>query len=222
MPTNCVGITNEAVRARIVLSGYTVETPYVRAFNIDRARGKLVATFSASVEVPITATFVAGADIEIWAGLKNNLTKRFTGEIRSITTQPSFNKAGYYNVTMNGVDAMGVLENKTFSRRLRSDGFSLWVSIDSGPRNRPTRGVSIDKTIRNGQHQVTSSSPKLTSTDHTKLIKAPKRGGHKHGPYKRAEGLGSGETDGSGSGLTVHDHTSMEKGGPSFGCYSVD
>lgn len=222
MPTNCVGIRNEPVRAKIVLSGYTVETPYVKSYSIERGRGKLVATFSASVEVPVTATFVAGSNLEIWAGLKDNLTKRFTGEIRTITTQPHFSKAGYFVINMSGVDAMGVLENKTFSRRLRSDGFSLWVSIDSGPTNRPTRGVSIDKTIRNGSHQVTSSSPKLTSTEHSKLIKMPKRGQNKHGPYKRADGLGSGETDGSKGNLTIHDHTTMEKGGPAWGTYSAD
>jgi len=221
MPTNCVGIRNEPVRARIVLSGFTVETPYVKSFSIDRSRGKVVSTFSASVEIPVTATFVAGADIQIWAGLKDRLTKRFTGTIRSVTTQPHFNKAGYFIVNMSGVDAMGVLENKTFSRRLRSDGFSLWVSIDSGPTNRPSRGVSIDKTISNGSHQVTSTTPRLTSLDHSKLTKMPKRGGNKHGPYKKAEGLGSGETKG-GSNFTVHDHTTMEKGGPSWGTYSAD
>ncbi len=221
MPTNCVGIRNEPVRARIVLSGFTVDTPYVKSFNIDRARGKVNATFSASVEIPVTATFVAGADIQIWAGLRDNMTKRFTGTIRSITTQPHFNKAGYFIVNMNGVDAMGVLENKTFSRRLRSDGFSLWVSIDSGPANRPTRGVSIDKTISNGHHQFTSSSPRPTSSEHSKLTKMPKRGGNKHGPYKRAEGLGSGETAGSNN-FTVHDHTTLEKGGPAFGVFSAD
>ena len=221
MPINCVGIRNEPVRARIVLSGFTVETPYVKAFSINRTRGKLVATFSASVEIPVTATFVAGADLQIWAWVKGSLTKRFTGSIKSITTQPHFNKAGYFIVNMTGVDAMGVLENKTFSRRLRSDGFSLWVSIDSGSANRPTRGVSIDKTISNGSHQTVGSSPRPTSSEHSKLIKMPKRGGHKHGLYKRAEGLGSGETAGS-AGLTVHDHTVMEKGGPAFGVFSAD
>ena len=221
MPINCVGIVNEPVRARVVLSGFTVETPYVKSFNIDRARGKLAATFSASLEIPVTASFTPGADIQIWGGVKGNLTKRFTGTIKNMTTQPHFNKASYFIVNISGVDSMGVLENKTFSRRLRSDGFSLFVSIDSGPSNRATRGVSIDKTIKNGHHQVTGPSPKLTSSEHSKLTKMPKRGNSKHGLYGKAEGLGAGEKEGS-TGLTVHDHTTMEKGGPSFSSYSAD
>lgn len=220
MPT-CVGLRTEKIRSTIELSGVTIKTPYVKAFNVEEDREKLANTFSATVEVPVTSSFVPGSDIVIYAGEKDNEEKIFTGEVRSITVQPSFDKAGYFNLSLAGRGKIGELENRTFSRRLRSDGFSLFVSITGGPSNRPTRGVSIDKRIRGGQHQTTSSSPRPTGSEHTKLTKMPKRGGHKHGIYSKAGTLDDWRK-GEDTGLTVHDHTAMNKGGPAWAVYSSD
>lgn len=218
----CIGMEQEAVRATIELSGVEIKTPYVKAFSIDKARQRLSTTFSATVEIPASSSFVAGADIVIYGGLKGAETKRFTGMAKTITTQPSFDKAGYFVLSISGVDKMGDLDGKTFSRRLRSDGFSVFVSIDGGPANRPQRGVSIDKRVRGGKHQVTSTSPRMERGDHSQLTKMPKRGGHKHGMYGKA-GYMNGEKNGeSSAGNGIHDHTDMNKGGPAFGVYSAD
>jgi hypothetical protein len=221
MPS-CVTITKEKIRSTVDLSGYEVKTPYVKGFSIDRSRGKPAKTFSAQLEIPAGANFVPGSDIIIYAGEKDNEKKRFTGMIKTITIQPSFDKAGYYILNISGADIMDNLKDKTFSRRLRSDGFSMFVSIDSGPANRPSRGMSIDKRVRGGKHTFTAKTPKPTSADHTKVTYMPKRNSGKHGVYNKAAGIGSGQEDGSGGGFKTHSHDSMDKGGPAWGTYSTD
>jgi len=217
----CLGIRTEKIRATIELSGVTIRTPYVKAFNVDKARQRLTTNFSATVEIPASSSFVAGADIVIYAGEKDDEQKIFTGMTKSVTTSPSFDKAGYFVLSLSGVDKMGDLEGRTFSRRLKSDGFSSFVSIDGGSSNRPTRGVSIDKRIWGGKHTYTSSSPKASNPEHSKLTKMPKRGGHKHGKYGRAGNIDDWR-QGQEGGLGVHDHSAMNKGGPAFGVYSAD
>ena len=203
------------------MSGVTIRTPYVKSFSVDKTRGRLSTTFSASVEILASSAFVAGSDIVISAGQKGNEQKIFTGMVKSVTTQPSFDKAGYFILSMSGVDKLGDLEGKTFSRRIKSDGFNSFVSIDNGPKNRPSRGVSIDKRVWGGKHTVTSSTPLMNNSEHSKLTKMPKRGGHKHGKYGRAGNLDDYRQGGEGS-LDVHDHTTMSKGGPAFGVYAAD
>jgi hypothetical protein len=217
----CLGIRTEKIRATISLSGVEIKTPYVKSFSVDKVRGRLTTSFSATVEIPASSSFVAGSDIIIYAGEKDNEEKIFTGAIKNITTQPSFDKAGYFILTISGVDKMGDLEGRTFSRRLRSDGFSLFVSIDSGPVNRPSRGVSIDKRVRGGSHQVVSSSPRMEEGEHSKLTKMPKRGSHKHGMYGKA-GYLSNWANGDGASSGIHDHTDLDRGGPAFGVFSTD
>lgn len=218
---SCLGIRNEKIRATIELSGVTVRTPYVKSFSVDQARQRLTTTFSATVEIPVSSSFIAGSDVVIYAGLKDQEEKIFTGVIKTITTQPSFDKAGYFVLSISGVDRLGELEGKTFSRRLKSDGFSVFVSIDSGPANRPSRGVSIDKRIWGGKHTTGSFTPKPESSEHTKLTMMPKRGGNKHGKYGRSGEVGDWR-NGQQGGLSVHDHTEMSKGGPAWGTYAAD
>jgi len=218
---NCVGISVEKIRATIELSGVTIKTPYVKAFNVDKDRRKLSTSFSATVEIPAFSSFIAGSDIVIYAGLKDAEEKIFTGEVKTVTTQPSFDKAGYYILSISGVDKISDLENNTFSRRLRSDGFSLFVSIDSGPTNRPSRGVSIDKRIWGGKHTVASKTPRLEQIEHSQLTLMPKRGVHKHGNYGRAGSLDDWR-QGQAGGLIPHDHQTMNKGGTAWAVYATD
>ena len=220
MPT-CLGIRTEKIRATIELSGVIIKTPYVKAFNVDKARQRLTTNFSCTVEIPVSSSFIPGADIVIYAGLKDDEQKIFTGMVKSISTAPSFDKAGYFQLSITGVDKMGDLEGRTFSRRLKSDGFALFVSIDGGSTNRPTRGVSIDKRIWGGKHTFTSSSPRLSDIEHSKITKMPKRGGHKHGKYGRAGNIDDWR-QGQDGGLTVHDHAALNRGGPAWGSYSSD
>lgn len=225
MTSFCTNVTLEKIRARIAIGGVSIRTPYVKSFSINKTREKLAATFSASLEIYAGIRLYLGSDVEIYDEVNGSERKLFTGEIRDITTQPSFDKAGYYIISISGTDKLGILEGKTFSRRLRSDGFSLFVSIDGGPKNRAKRGVSIDKKIRNGSHQITSTSPNvadITSGGLSSIIYMPKRNADKHGMYARANPLTGTEKGTGSSGTGVHDHTTLIKGGPAFGVYAVD
>jgi len=217
----CLGIRTEKIRARVVLSTFSVSTPHIKAFNIDETRGQLSKTFSCTLEVPVSASYVPGTDLEIHASVGGVEKQKFTGVIKSIQVQPSFDKAGYYILNISGTDKLGDLEGKTFSRRLRSDGFSLFVSIDSGPSNRPSRGLSIDKRVRGGKHTYTSPTPNPNKADHTKLTYMPKRGSSKYGEFGKIGEIGPND-NGSGSGGKVHDHSSMENLGPAWGTYISD
>jgi len=220
--TNCVGIKLEKIRATVDLSGYEINTPYVKAFNISKSRGKIISTFSLSVEVPVTANFVLGSDLIIYAGTKGNEKKIFTGIIKRIESQPSFDKPGYFNLNIAGTDKMGIMENKNFSRRLRSDGMSMFCGITSGAKNKPTRGMSLEKRVRGGSHQFTSKTPKPMSSEHTELTKMPTRGLEKNGPYGKATDIGMASAQKTISGNFIHPHDAMNTGGPAFGTYSAD
>lgn len=218
----CLGMRTEKIRSRINLSGVDIQTPYVKAWSTDSTRTKLSTTFSATLEVSATSSFIAGADIEIYATVDGVERKILTGMVNSIQVQPSFDKAGYFVLSISGEDRMGELEGRTFSRRLRSDGFSLFVSIDSGPSNRPSRGFSIDKRIRGGKHTYTSPTPRPDKGEHTKLTYMPKRGSGRHGEFGKIGGIGPNDGAGSRDGFIVHDHSEMDKGGPAWGVFAVD
>ena len=221
MPS-CLGITKEKIRARIKLSGLDIRTPYVKAWSTEQTRGKLSTTFSATVEVLAGSSFIAGSDIEIYASVNGVEKQKFSGVIKTIQVQPSFDKAGYYILSLSGANKMSDLEGKTFSRRLRSDGFSLFVSIDSGPENRPSKGFSIDKRIRGGKHTFTSPTPKPNRGEHTELTYMPKRGSGKFGEFAKIGDIGPNDGAGSGSGFIPHAHDSLSSGGPAWGTYSAD
>jgi hypothetical protein len=145
--------------------------------------------------------------------------KQFCPDMES---QPSFDKPGYFTLNISGTDRMGLMENKTFSRRLRSDGMSMFCGITSGASNKPTRGMSIEKRVRGGSHQFTSPTPKPQSTEHTELTVMPKRGVEKNGPYGKATDVGMASAQKTASGKWTHTHENLQQGGPAWGTYSAD
>jgi hypothetical protein len=218
----CVGIKLEKIRATVNISGYEVNTPDVKAFSIDKARGRLTASFSLTVEVPVSASFILGSDILIYAGTMDNEKKTFTGIIKRVSVQPCFDKPGYFTFNITGTDKMGVLENKNFSRRLRSDGMSLFCGITSGATNKPTRGFSLEKRVRGGQHQMVSKTPRPQTSEHSELTKMPTRGVEKNGPYGKATDVGMASAQKTASGKVPHTHENMDQLGPAWGVYSTD
>ena len=221
MVTNCVGIELEKIRATVVLGGREVKTPFVQSFSVNKSRTRLPTTASVSVELQAGTTFIAGQDIEIRAGLKGKEELIFTGQVQTLIVTPSADKAGYFVINLQAADKMIELENCRFSRRLRSEGFSAFVSIEGGPRNRPNKGFSVDKRIRGGKHQYTSPTPSPSDSEHSKLTKMPKRNSGKHGNYNKTTDP-TGSDTGAGQGIGVHDHSTLSKGGPAFGVYSAD
>jgi hypothetical protein len=122
---NCLPITIEQIRARIKINSYTIETPYVKSFNINQPRSSLCNTFTANVEIPSNADLgdVGNGMIEIFSGTKENYLdrKRFTGRIKQIGISPVFGKPNYMNLNISGTDILYKLENKVYSRRLPTE-----------------------------------------------------------------------------------------------------
>lgn len=233
LSTSCGGIELEPIRARIVINDtFTVETPYVKTISINKSRASNVGTFSASIEVPVNASFGtptgSGGKIQIFAGTKDNyITKGpiFTGKIKSIHPSPTVGKPNYFTLSISGTDVLDRLQNKKFSRRIPSDGPGLFVTITGGASSRPSSMTwAIDgRAARGGSSgSFTNNKPDLTDRkEHNSLIhhrdysKSSKDWVDRGGVELVPEPVG-----GQGGGLNVHDHSSQTTGGPAFGVYS--
>jgi hypothetical protein len=131
-------IRQEQIRAIIEIANlFTVETPYVRSFNISKQRGNIISTFSATIEILVSDLLevvdqsldLAGRTLTITAGLRDQEELLFTGEIRSVQVNPSWEKPEYFILNIGGRDVMGRLEGKRYSRRVKWDSAGVWAKI---------------------------------------------------------------------------------------------
>jgi len=81
-----MAVTSEEIhiRAKIQFSDITVETPYIVSFNVNKARGQMCATCTASVKISSDdVDSLSGRSIEssikIWAGSDSPKHKIFEG-----------------------------------------------------------------------------------------------------------------------------------------------
>lgn len=154
---SCANITIEKIRAEIAIGDKTFVTPDIKSFNVTRSRSSLAATFSASIEVPITQKFATGTQIVIRAGTEGNLQTIFTGSVRSVTVNPAFERATSYVITLSGADKFQELEGKNISRRQRTRSAQTFAAITSITK-RPQRGISYEVRIGGGS----ASAAKIT------------------------------------------------------------
>lgn len=167
---SCANIVLEKIRAEIDFGGGLIfTTPDIKSFSVSRARQQFAATFSASIEVPASTVFPAGADVVIRAGTLDNLKTIFTGKVLNITVNPSFEKAITYLINLSGSDRFQELEGKTFSRRQRTRGPSMFAAI-TGVTDRPSqKGISYEKRIQSGgRHRIANKDTNLR--EHSKLV----------------------------------------------------
>ena len=167
---SCANITIEKIRSEIQIGDKTFVTPDIKSFNVTRSRSSLAATFSASIEVPITQKFATGTDVVIKAGTEGNLQTIFTGSVRSVTVNPAFERATSYVITLSGADKFQELEGKNISRRQRTRAAQTFAAITS-VTPRPQKGISYEVKIGGGP----SSSAKLTGPntllpEHSKVV----------------------------------------------------
>jgi len=123
------------IRAQITIGNLTVRTPYIQSFNVRKARGQ-VSSFDASLKVEYEKMQGSGVggDIVIKAGTSSTIKKIFTGIIKKATISPCWNDPGFVFLNVNGIDALGMLQGKKYSRRCRATK-GVWVSIDSVVRS---------------------------------------------------------------------------------------
>jgi hypothetical protein len=166
---SCANITIEKIRAIIQIGDKEFVTPDIKSFNVTRSRSSLAATFSASIEVPITQKFATGQDIVIKAGTQGNLQTIFTGSVRSVTVNPAFERATNYIITLSGADKFQELEGKNISRRQRTRSAQTFAAITSVTK-RPQRGISYDVRIGGGGGPASIRSSDTLIPEHSKVV----------------------------------------------------
>ena len=228
----CIPVSEERIRAEVYLGNVLIaRTPFVKSFNVSKSRSQVSNTFNVTLEIIAGSAFPLGQNLSIRAGTRGNLKTIFTGIIEGTQAQPAFGKPSYFSLTLSGRGVLSNLENKKFSRRLKSDGQGLFCTINSGSANRPQAYTSLDKSSAFGNQIVRSNYPNPARTGHgenSPFIKAPDVFSASQGvgglpsqvAGKPTGGDGPGQT--TGTGLTVHDHSTLETGGPAFGVYSAD
>lgn len=226
----CIPITEEKIRAELWLGDSTLlaKTPFISDFTVSKSRGQLTDTCSITFEMIAGTSFSAGQRLSIKAGTKGNLKTIFTGSIVSTKVSPSFGKPSYFSINLGAEGVLSALENKKFSRRLKSDGQGMFCLIQSGSANRPSSVTSLSRQHSSGNRTTVNSSPNPATLggEHSQLTQYSSAGAlfSEGGAAARLAGKPSGSPDantGSG-GLGVHTHENEDQGGPAFGVYSAD
>jgi len=172
-------ITREKIRATITFAGIEVVTPYIKSFSVNRQRGQNSANFSATVEVPGASFCDEGApdalaeNIVITAGVEGEEKKIFTGEIRQVTIEPSWDKPEYFILQMSGNDIMIHLENRSFSRRIQWEDSGIWAKITGIERIHKKSGAnSLDRKLPRTGGKVITKMPDPNDARHDSFIYA--------------------------------------------------
>ena len=141
-------LTQQRVRAEVSFGTYTVRTPDVISFSVNKRRGQPISTFSASVKV--SYTFVETGEvlhkkIVIKAGTPTANNTVFTGWIHEIVVSPIRSDASKVMLSISGKDILSVLEGQKITRRTKTymDGsrpIERWGVVNNVVRqNTPAR-----------------------------------------------------------------------------------
>lgn len=226
---SCVPITEEKVRAEIWMGDVLLaKTPFVQNFNVNKSRSQISSTFSTTFELLGGTVFPLGEKLVIKAGTRGNLKTIMVGIIETTQVSPVFGKPSYFSITLGGRGVLSVLENKKFSRRLKSSGQGVFCLIKGGSGNRPQAYYSLDKTVSSGNHTIISNSPNPATRggEQSPLVVNKESGSNQAtGGYtsrlaRQPQG-GDSQAGGQGS-FRTHTHENEEQGGPAFGVYSAD
>lgn len=135
-------ITMVKIRARITVgSALVVSTPYIQRFSVNKNRGN-PATFDASLKVSNTevAGNMVGDSIKIEAGEDSPAKTIFTGYVKQVKVNPCLDDPSFVILGLSGVDMLGFLEGKKYTRRCRATR-STFVTINGVQR----RGLKSGK-----------------------------------------------------------------------------
>lgn len=224
----CTPVTQEPIRAEVWMGDSMIATtPFVSSFNVGKSRGQLSTTCTVTVDVLATTSFPSGADLIVKAGTRGNLKRVFTGIVESTTTEPSFAKPSYFRLAFSARGVLSQLENKTFSRRLKSDGQGLFCVITGGSSNRPKSYTTLDRKVSTGNRTTRTSSPNPSdsvgeNSPFVKFVGGESSDRGAGGAAELASKPTGGSPDGAGGSFRVHDHSDLDSGGPAFAVYSAD
>jgi hypothetical protein len=169
-------ITREKIRARVTFAdNVQVETPYIKSFSVNRQRGQLSANFSTTIEVDLNEIGLdaTASNLVIEAGTENNLITIFTGEIRQVTIEPSWDKPELSVLQMSGNDVMINLEGRSFSRRVQWENSGIWAKITNIDRVHQKRGASsLDRKLPRRGGKAIVKMPDPNDAQHDQFIYA--------------------------------------------------
>ena len=154
------GIKREQIRGKIEIGNFSAVTPKLKSFSISKSRSAATSTLSASIQissfdlgliedqmsqggsslgpVKLSVAVVLGD-----TGIPNSFNQLFQGFIRQVNIKRSFAIPGDYILDISCTDIMYLLENRTYSRRVKLDGLGLFSVITGVVR----KGVGGQKTI---------------------------------------------------------------------------
>ena len=162
------------IRARIkVGTSFTCETPYIQRFSVNKSRGQ-AATFDASLKVSNRDVLgnISGDSVTVEAGVYGNMPTIFTGFIKKVTVNPCYDDPSYVILSISGVDPMGFLDGKKYTRRCRATR-GTYVTIDGVQR----KGLKSGKFGYNKKSNIEITSGDIDTKSQltqTRDITAPK------------------------------------------------
>jgi hypothetical protein len=117
-------LEKQRVRAEIEFGNFSISTPNVVSFSVDKSRNQMSASFSASVKINTTDMYsgidVLAKTIVIRAGLEGDLKTIFTGRIERCVANPVKSDASKFILNIAGRDVLSILEGQHISRRLKT------------------------------------------------------------------------------------------------------
>jgi len=163
------------IRAEIsVGSTFTCRTPFIQRFNVNKNRGR-PATFDASLKVANSEVSgnISGDSVTIKAGTDSfsGIPTIFTGFIKQAKISPCMDDPSYVLLSISGVDPLGYLEGKKYTRRCRASK-GTFVTIDGVQR----KGLKSGKFAYNKLSTVEITSgdiDKKSQITETRDITAP-------------------------------------------------
>lgn len=113
-------------------------TPYILSFNVSKNRGQN-SSFNASIKLNSDVLNKIGKYIQIRAGRKGDLKTIFTGYVKKMVPNPSWDDPSFFIVNLSGTDALAELADKKITRR-QTNSRNSWAKIDSVNRKGPKSG----------------------------------------------------------------------------------
>lgn len=128
-----MSIEKVKIRAKIQVGKFTVKTPYILSFNVNRARGQ-ISTFNAKLKIDSgSVADMTGGPVKIYAGVDMSTKRIFTGIVKKSTISPCFDDPHFVILNISGADALSFLQGKKYTRRCTATE-TTWATIDGVTR----------------------------------------------------------------------------------------
>lgn len=235
MVTTGVGCDNNNIliaRAKVMIGGLVVETPFIQSISVKRQRGNPVsqASFSLSVDQDQVSQTTVGDTVFITFYGK----AVFTGLVKSLSVEPSAFCAGKFFLNAQCEDPLYKLnEGRRIVRRQKQEGLGPLAMISSkvdaperGFDTAPRFGGKADHSFfgdNDGFQTPAEDTNPRGRKGLSRLINPLSSStiGENHPITKAGRRLTDTQGNVSGGGFIIHDHTSIAEGGPAHAVYGV-